>query len=275
MTSNKSFKSRVRTRMAKTGESYSAARRNLVPRPGAPGVPAVASETDPGVPAAVPASGEPGNLAGEAAVLAAGVPADLASEAAVPPAGPAEEAAAASHEETVSGDAMAAATGRSRGDWFALLDGWGAVDRSHGEIARWLVEEHGVAGWWAQSVTVAYEQARGLRLPGQRRGGDFSVGASKTVAVPAERVTAAFTDEALRARWLPEAPFRVRTARPGRSVTADWEGRAAVTVHLVAKGPDRTQISLQHGKLPDAGSAAAMKAFWRERVTVLKQVLEG
>nr|BFE85406.1 hypothetical protein GCM10020093_080070 [Planobispora longispora] len=31
MTSNKSFKSRVRARMAKTGESYSAARRHLVP----------------------------------------------------------------------------------------------------------------------------------------------------------------------------------------------------------------------------------------------------
>ncbi|WP_449061706.1 hypothetical protein [Planomonospora algeriensis] len=109
----------------------------------------------------------------------------------------------------------------------------------------------------------------------RRRGGDFSVSASKTVAVPAERVTEAFTDEALRARWLPDAPFGVRTARPGRSVTADWEGRAAVTVHLVAKGPDRTQLSLQHGKLPDAGSAAAMKAYWRERVAVLKQVLEG
>jgi hypothetical protein len=244
MTSNKSFKSRVRTRMAKTGESYSAARRHLVPGT------ADASAVDASVASTTDA-----------------VDASTASTTDV--------AAAASHEETVSGDAMATATGRSRDDWFALLDAWGAAARPHGEIARWLVEEHGVAGWWAQSVTVAYEQARGLRLPGQRRGGDFSVGVSKTLAVPAERVTEAFTDEALRARWLPEAPFGVRTSRPGRSVTADWEGRAAVAVHLTAKGPDRTRLSLQHGKLPDAGSATEMKAYWRERVAVLKQVLEG
>ncbi|MFC4058552.1 DUF4287 domain-containing protein [Planomonospora corallina] len=243
MTGNKSFKGRVRARMAKTGESYTAARRHLVPGD-APGEVLAGGGTDAG-----PEGAGGGRTTGE------------------PVASP--------YEATVSDDAMAARTGRPRDDWFALLDAWGAAERPHGEIARWLVEEHGVAGWWAQSVTVAYEQARGLRMPGQRRGGDFSVGASKTIAVPAERVTEAFTDDDLRSRWLPDAPFEVRTSRPGRSVTAGWEGRAAISVHLTAVDPARTRVSLQHGKLPDAASAAEMKAYWRERVAELKRILEG
>ena len=60
-------------------------------------------------------------------------------------------------------------TGRVWDEWFALLDAWGGVERPHPEIARWLNQEHGIPGWWAQGVTVAYEQARGLRAPRQRR----------------------------------------------------------------------------------------------------------
>ncbi|MEE3921840.1 hypothetical protein V2I01_36860 [Micromonospora sp. BRA006-A] len=60
-------------------------------------------------------------------------------------------------------------TGQDWAGWFDRLDAWGAVDRTHTEIARWLVDTHGMPGWWAQTVTVGYEQARGLRAPGQRR----------------------------------------------------------------------------------------------------------
>jgi hypothetical protein len=104
-------------------------------------------------------------------------------------------------------------TGRTWDDWFALLDAWGAAERPHAEIARWVVEEHGVGGWWAQGVTVAYEQARGLRAPGQRRGGLFEVNASKTVAVPVDRLYEAFADPALRERWLPDAGTADRLKR--------------------------------------------------------------
>jgi hypothetical protein len=35
-------------------------------------------------------------------------------------------------------------TRRDRDQWFALLDEWGAAERPHPEIARWLAEAHGV-----------------------------------------------------------------------------------------------------------------------------------
>lgn len=76
---------------------------------------------------------------------------------------------------------LRSATGKTRGEWFALLDAENAATWTHADIADWLHREHGVAGWWAQGITVAYEQARGIRLPGQQSDGSFAAGASKTV----------------------------------------------------------------------------------------------
>ena len=175
-----------------------------------------------------------------------------------------------------SDDVVRANTGRAWDEWFALLDRWGAVERPHPEIARWLSEEHGVPGWWAQGVTVAYEQARGLRAPGQRRGGQFEVNASRTVAVPVERLYEAFADPAVRERWLPGAAVEVRTARPPMSIRASWDdGSTRLVVAFTARGEAKSQVAVTHERVPDAGTADKLKVFWRERMAALKQLLEA
>jgi hypothetical protein len=238
MTKRKSFKGRVRARMDKTSERYSTARRQLL------------AKADPATPP------EP-----------AGQPAE--AEAAAPPVD------APGARRPYSDEVLRANTGRTWDEWFALLDAWGGAERPHAEIARWLSDEHEVGGWWAQGVTVAYEQARGLRAPGQRRGGLFEAGASKTVAVPVDRLYAAFADPDLRERWLPGATLEVRTVHPGRSIRADWEdGSTRLVIAFTARGEAKSQVALVHQRVPDAETAERLKAFWRERVAVLKQVLE-
>jgi hypothetical protein len=240
MTKQKSFKGRVRARMEKTSESYTAARRQLLAKAGAD------------------------------------TPAEPPAQAVEPAATPARPADAPGARRPYSDEVIRANTGRGWDEWFALLDGWGAAERPHPEIARWLHEEHGVGGWWAQGVTVAYEQARGLRAPGQRRGGAFEVNASKTVAVPVDRLYEAFVDPALRERWLPEATLEVRTAHPGRSMRANWDdGSTRLVINFTARGDAKSQAALVHERVPDAGTADKLKAFWRERLAVLKQVLEA
>ncbi|MEU7277346.1 hypothetical protein AB0A69_00905 [Streptomyces sp. NPDC045431] len=182
--------------------------------------------------------------------------------------------------QKLSGDALAAATGKDWDGWFALLDAWGAATgRSHTEIARHLVEAYGVPGWHAQSITVGYEQERGLRQVGQSSAGDWQVSVSKTVSVPPEQVSEAFADPELRRRWLPDVPegdFALRMHRPGRSLTADWGGATSrVAVRLTPKGEGGTQIGLGHTKLPDADAVAAYRSFWRERLAELKRLLES
>ena len=179
-------------------------------------------------------------------------------------------------ERPASSAALRRSTGRDRDAWFASLDEWGATSRGYREIADWLVGEQGLSGWWAQKLIVEYEQARGRRAPGARPDGTFAGGASKTVAVPVERLFEAFTDPAVRERWLPGVVMHVRTSQPGRSARFDWdEGASRVNVTFDRLDDTRSQVAVEHDHLPDAHAAAERKTFWRERLVDLKAVLEG
>ena len=220
MTRQKTFKRRVRERMGKTGESYTAARRMLIANGDRPDV------------------------------------------------------AMTQFEPPVADERVVEATGRGWQAWFAVLDEWGAPTHTHTEIARWLREEHGVDGWYAQSITVGYERARGLRAPGEHADG-FAITASRTIAVPVERLFDTFEDPRLRERWLPGADLRTRTATAPRSARYDWEdGSTRVIVGFEDLGESKSRVSLSHERLPDAETAEEMKSWWRERLTRLKAQLE-
>jgi len=76
-----------------------------------------------------------------------------------------------SSPEALGDDAVVTATGHSRAHWFDLLDAADATTWSHQDIAAWLQAEHGMDKWWAQSITVAYEQERGMGAQGSAAGG--------------------------------------------------------------------------------------------------------
>jgi hypothetical protein len=176
---------------------------------------------------------------------------------------------------TMSDEAIRRRTGRGWEEWFDLLDGWGAAERTHTEIARWVVEEHSTRGWDAQAITVGYERASGRRAVGEHADG-FSITVSKTVAVSIDRLYEAFVDGSMRGRWLPDGELRERTTQKPRSVRFDWgDGTTRVNVGFVAKGEDKSTAALEHQRLANAEEAERMKAFWRDRVALLKEVLEG
>jgi len=178
-------------------------------------------------------------------------------------------------EPTLSGEKLAAATGRNWDEWLELLDQAGATKRTHTEIARWLTEEQGVPGWWAQSITVGYERARGLREPGQRTAG-WSVTASKTVDVPIETLFEAFERESVREGWLPDADLHLRTANAPTSARYGWgDGSTRLIVGFESLGTNKSRVALEHERLPDGEVAERMKHWWRERVAALKELLEA
>ncbi len=190
-------------------------------------------------------------------------PADAASPDAGSPAKPRPSAA------------LRRSTGRDRAEWFDLLDTWGAAGRPYRVIADWLTGEHAVSSWWAQKLIVEYEQSRGLRDAGVRPDGTFAAGASKTVAVQVGRLYEAFVDASLRERWLPGVVLRERTSQAGRSVRFDWDdGASRLNVTVSALGADKSQVAVEHDHLPDARAAAQRRAYWRERLTDLKSLLE-
>ena len=176
-----------------------------------------------------------------------------------------------------SDDAIRERTGRGWEEWFDLLDEWGAADRSHRDIARWVADQLGVEPlvWNAQAITGSYERARGGRAIGQHADG-FRVSASKTVRVPVERLFDAFVDDDLRATWLPDADLHERTATRPKSARFDWNGDGTrLHVTFAPKGDDRSSVSLSHERLVDATARERMKAYWKERLGALRHTLEA
>ncbi len=82
------------------------------------------------------------------------------------------------------------ATRRTWDEWLRFMDAHGARNLDHQQIALKVYEElHGRIesdGWWAQAVTVAYEQYIGRRVPGQRGDGTFQTSVSKSTTLGME-----------------------------------------------------------------------------------------
>lgn len=178
-----------------------------------------------------------------------------------------------SNAPTIGNEAVLQATGKGWDEWFRILDEQGAASLDHPEIVALLTKFEGVSGWWQQSITVAYEKARGLRKTHERPDG-FSVSASKTVNASAAKVFAVWGDDALRAQWLAE-PIAIRKATPSKSLRITWADDSHVDVYLTAKGEAKTQLSLQHRKLESEESVAPIKAFWQEALARMKQAAEA
>jgi len=174
--------------------------------------------------------------------------------------------------ERMSDEAVRAKTGKSWDEWLAILDAAGAKTLGHKEIVA-LVGQHGAGPWWRQMVTVTYEQARGLREKHQTATG-YTANASRTIGVSVDRLFEAWSDASLRGRWLPDAELTIRKATPGKSLRISWGDGTNVDVGLVSKGESKSQIAVEHAKLPDAEAVARAKEYWKQALDRLQQALE-
>lgn len=219
MPANKDFKHLVRARMQKTGESFTAARLQLLTKKKS----------------AAP-SPDYAKLAG------------------------------------MRDAALQANTGHTWAEWVGLLDRVKAHTWPHPEIARHVHETHAVPGWWTQAVTVGYERIKGLRAVGQRRDGGFEANKSKTFALPLTRLFRAFSDRRTREKWLPGVALTVRSTTPGKYMRLNWPDGTLVQLGFSSKGRGKSQVAVQHGKLPDKAAVIRVKEFWAERLARLAEL---
>ena len=175
----------------------------------------------------------------------------------------------AANKAGLSEAAVLTATGKSPEEWFALLDAAGATGWTHTEIARWLFAEHeGIDGWWAQSVTVRYEQERGMRMPGQQSDGTFAVSVSRVIPLNAleavDAVIAAVSDE------LGAPPVSAnRAAKYPRARWVDDTGEALLAT-ITVQTADRSSVALTRSKIADPERTTTVKT---ELSTTLSKLL--
>lgn len=204
MTKQKDLKRIVRSRMQKTGESYTAARLHIVRK----------KEAD---------------LAGIAGM---------------------------------SDAAVKKATGRSWDEWVKRLDAAGAMSKPHREIVK-IVD---AGNWWSQMVTVGYERIRGLRDKGQRRGGGYEAGKSRTFNVAVKKLYDAFVKSV-------PSNATVKSATPNKRVRLSWDDGTIVEAIFMSKAPAKSAVAVTHQKLPDKASVEKMKVLWGDRLATLALIL--
>lgn len=249
MTTQKDFKRLVRGRMQKTGESYTTARVSLL------------GQSPKRKPKSVETNGS-GTLAGETA-------APTERGAAQPQIQPADLAKIAG----MADDTIKAKTGCTWDKWVWALDEVKAYNWPHREIAQYVHEKYKVPGWWTQTVTVGYERIRGLREKGQRRSGAWEASKSRTINAGASTVFKAFKQPKLRSGWLPNKVVE-RTSVPNKSLRLTWEDGTSVEVYVTSKARSKSQVVVQHTKLPSRDVADRMKAFWAEHLGLLATQLQ-
>ncbi len=95
------------------------------------------------------------------------------------------------------------------------------------------------------------------------------------MAAPVEQVYTAFSDPARRDQWLTHADLGIRKANPHKSLRMSWgDGASEVRVDFNARGPEKTQVVVQHRKLASPAEAEEMKAYWEAQLASLKALLE-
>lgn len=211
-----------------------------------------------------------------------------------------------SANSSASPEAILKATGRPWEHWLQVLDAFDVKANGHKAAARHLQDLHGVALWWSQTLTVRYEQERGLRLPGQRSSGSFTINVSRTVAASPERAFQAWASAEGWNGWFTQeaaldfqvggaysnadrdAGMFTRIIEPGgppRSmgevarIEFTWENAkhcpgSKVTVQFLDKGEGKTSVAIEHRNLPDAKGCEDMKTGWTWALASLKSWLE-
>jgi hypothetical protein len=249
MTRARALKQAIRARAARTGERYTTARRHILDNETS------ADHADSTPPAKPPAAAAPPALG----------------------------------RSGIADATLTEKTGHGSEHWFDVLDRFNATKKGHTAAARHLSEDHGVGGWYAQSITVAYERARGLRTVNQRPDGRYEVSVSKMVAGDVPSIIAAFGSRRQRRRLRVsndgaldalaaalDAPsstgFVVRQDGQGR-FRYKW-GSSIVQFHLYPKAPGKTSVVVTNMKLPSRDMVEERRTAWRGVLNALAAAVQ-
>ena len=199
-------------------------------------------------------------------------------------------------EQAIKEDTILEKTGRPWSDWLAELDDFDVAAQGHKAAAKHLREACEQSPWWAQTLTVRYEQERGLRQLGERPEG-FECSATRTIRASREAAyTALTTAEAWNSwfssgaelearvdgRYLTEDGDAGRFLRldPPRLVRMTWENPkhppgSRVDFEIADKDPGRITVRATHSRLADQATREDLVGGWRWAMDSLRAYLES
>jgi len=185
------------------------------------------------------------------------------------------------------------ATGKSLGEWFAILDKFGGPAKGRREIGQFLLTEHKMDPWWTTTINIEYEAAHGLREKDGRAKG-YMICATKAIKAEPEACYAAFASAKALDAWLGpghKLDFKdggelrnadgnhasIKKITPGKTIKLIWlaAGEAVDTpIEVKFQGAaGKTTVMITHDRLQTRAAADGMRRAWGEALDRLKAVL--
>ncbi len=195
-------------------------------------------------------------------------------------------------DQPFTDEACKAATGKTIEAWYAELDGLtgpkvGRRDRVHHIYES--CKEH----WWATSVAVEYEAARGQKEKDGRQKGYF-ICSTKTLGVPVEAAYNAWTSSEALGPWFGDAKIDLKEdgelidsdgnratfkrIRENKDLRFIWTGRdgqeSLVDVSFTDKGGGKTGLLINHDRIQTRAEADGVRRAWSDALDKMKASLE-
>lgn len=173
----------------------------------------------------------------------------------------------------IDDETVKAKTGRSWHEWFDILENASADKLNHQEIVSLLSRRHDLNDWWSQMVANVFEQHARIHEQYERAEG-YEISISKTFQVDVKVIYDAWFTEEKRRRWLQESPLKITAPTRNKSIRAQWaNGQSRLSIDFYSKGEDKSQVVVQHMKLPSLKAAEDMQTFWKEKLDALEEML--
>jgi hypothetical protein len=166
--------------------------------------------------------------------------------------------------------AIEKATGKSWDEWLKVFEGMKARDLPHKEIVLKIIDVGGVTPWWAQMITVAYEQHIRRRIPGQRSSGKFQVTASRTVDGTLDAALKGWLRVTAGRREFLKVPIaRPATISPkGKYIywRCGLANGSRLDMSIYERAPGKTVIALGHENLASLKEIDRWRTFWKSQL---------
>jgi uncharacterized protein YndB with AHSA1/START domain len=195
----------------------------------------------------------------------------------------------------ISDEAVKKATGKPWEQWRDILKKSFTKDDIHKDIVTFLRDEYGLSHWWAQSVTVDFEQYTGKRKIGQTQTADYQTGVRKTMRAKADDVWDLLLSNKASSIWLGEQEIQefkqgnkyqtkdgksgeIRVIKPYHHIRLtwklkEWENPSTLQIRVYSTPGKKATIAIHHEKLKDGKIREQMSKHWKEVLDKIEALL--
>lgn len=168
--------------------------------------------------------------------------------------------------------ALETGSGIEWAEWLELLEPHRELNHTEmAKVAYEIIMERGASKspeWWAQGVTVAYEQHIGRRQVGQQCDGKFSVTVSKTVSGDMDAALATWSESMDGIRDIDGVDIigepRITQTDKWRYWKVDLADGSKLNVNIQTKpSGDKSTVSINHDKLSTADDVERLRTYWK------------